>query len=209
MNMYGIKKILLVLILLILIITSCLIFYNIKYNYAKAVSILGLKNKVVSTEPELDYASEDRIIFHCIDGLFVYDLKNKKIDKTIDLDHINSNNMNGSNYTQVLVSKDGNKVYIDNIGEGLDNFMYEYNIKLNLLRKIKYKKINDKDRYIPTLRSENMLNPGLYSACYGTIYNSIDVYLYMKNSELKNLQVVLHDKKNNKDMYCYIFEELR
>lgn len=49
--------------------------------------------------------------------------------------------MNGSSYTQVLVSKDGNKVYIDNIVESLDNFVYEYNIKMNLLRKIKCKKI--------------------------------------------------------------------
>ncbi|MBW9158996.1 hypothetical protein [Clostridium tagluense] len=207
--MYRTKKIILILILLILIIASCLIFYNIKYNYAKAVIISGLKDEVIAIEPELDYVSEDRIIFHCIDGLFVYDLKNKKIDKTIDLAHINSNYMNGSTYTQVLVSKDGNKVYINNIGESLDNFIYEYNIKMNLLRKIKYKKINDKDRYIPNLKSEKILRIGLYSGCYGTIYNNIDVYLYMKNSELKNLQVLLHDKKNNKDTYYYIFEELR
>ncbi len=105
-------------------------------NLAVSVDLATLKEfKELAVMPEIDYASDKQVIFHSMFGLFVYDIKNEKLTRSLDLATIDSNYMQGSIYTEIKVSKDGKTVYIDNIGDKYDNFMYKYHIKNNRLEK--------------------------------------------------------------------------
>ena len=86
--------------------------------------------------PEIDYISEERVIFHSYYGLFVYDLKHEKIIQSLDLKAIGHNFMQGSTYTEVKTSLNGQKVYIRNAGEKPDKFIYEYDINSGKLLKV-------------------------------------------------------------------------
>ena len=66
-------------------------------------------------------------------------MDNERIYRSIDLKTIDSNYMQGSTHTEVSVSKDGKTVYIDNIGDGYDEFMYEYDVEKNKLTETKVK----------------------------------------------------------------------
>ncbi|MGF0109181.1 hypothetical protein [Clostridium sp. SGI.024] len=56
----------------------------------------------------LNYASEDRIVFHGNFGLFIYDLNREKIIRGIDVKSIGCGSTQGDNVCIVSVSKDGN-----------------------------------------------------------------------------------------------------
>ncbi len=58
------------------------------------------------------YASQEKAIFYHTFGLFVFDIQNQKIYRSIDLNAIDSHYINASTYTEVLAAKDGKLVYI-------------------------------------------------------------------------------------------------
>ena len=66
----------------------------------------------------LDYADDEKIIFHGYFGLFIYDLVKEEIIFNVDLKQaIGINNIQGSPSVDVLVSKDGKKLMIAKIGD--------------------------------------------------------------------------------------------
>ena len=84
---------------------------------------------------EIDYASSDKVIFHGYFGLFVYDLNNLSIFRSLDLQSINCSYTQGDSYCNVEVSTDGNKVQLHpNDSEK----MYVYSISDNTLFEEKY-----------------------------------------------------------------------
>jgi len=64
------------------------------------------------TIPTLDYANSSYVIFHGSVGLFVYDLKEGKIIRSLDLEAIGCHNTKGASQCQSAVSTDGSKVYL-------------------------------------------------------------------------------------------------
>ena len=56
----------------------------------------------------LNYASDDRIVFHGNFGLFIYDLNTEKVIGSIDVKAIDCGSTQGDNACAVSVSKDGN-----------------------------------------------------------------------------------------------------
>lgn len=60
--------------------------------------------------PILDYASDQRIMFHNQDAFFVFDVKTKKIISAIDLDKIGLFSQKGNYESKILVSSDGSMV---------------------------------------------------------------------------------------------------
>lgn len=149
-----------------------------------------------ATMPELDYASKARVIFHSYFGLFVYDIEKEQIYRSVDLKEIDSNYMQGSVYTEVSVSKDGNTVYIDNRGEGYDEFMYQYNVDTNELTKIKAKKITD--RYVPGDITDkiSLAHAGAASATYGQIDEDTYAYLWNENSTVGDFKLIIYNEKD-------------
>lgn len=69
----------------------------------------------------LDYASDEVIIFHAYFGLFIYGLDEAKIINSIDLDAIDCNKTQGDEFCEVSVSNDGKIVQLHNISS---EYMY-------------------------------------------------------------------------------------
>lgn len=65
------------------------------------------------------------VIFHGYFGLFVYSVKEEQMLQTIDLEPIVCNYTQGENACEVLVSKDGKKIYLHTMNS---ETMYVYDI---------------------------------------------------------------------------------
>lgn len=89
---------------------------------------------------EIDYASSDKVIFHGYFGLFVYDLNNLSIMRSLDLKPINCNYTQGDSYCNVEVSSDGNIVQLH---PNDSDKMYIYSISDNTLFEEKYAPLED------------------------------------------------------------------
>lgn len=129
--------------------------------------------------PDLDYANEDIIIFHSYFGIFIYDLEEKNIVSSIDLDSLGI----VDNAMQVQVNEEGTNVYIvpDN-----ENFVFCWNIGSDSLQK-KYTPVDEQyfTKFIDNLEIERKKDnytfaSFLYSnravafedGSYGQLYNS-------------------------------------
>lgn len=64
----------------------------------------------------LDYADEDKVIFHGYFGLYVYSASAGKTIGAVDLQALGCGDTQGDNTCQVLVSRDGSKVYFYPLG---------------------------------------------------------------------------------------------
>jgi len=89
-----------------------------------------LEESIGVAMPELDYASENKIIFHGHFGLFIYDLSEMKIINSLDLESIGCDAIQGSNYCEVSVSRDGNTIQLHPME---NDKMYIYNVEKNKL----------------------------------------------------------------------------
>lgn len=97
--------------------------------------------------PILDYASEDRVIFHGYFGLFVYDFSAQQMIRSVDLVPIGCQDTQGDNFCEVVVSEDGNAVTLHPLSS---EHMYVYTVSDNTLKKVPYQKTGEKlDRIVP------------------------------------------------------------
>lgn len=122
------------LLIITTIVIFLLVFINFKVetneNKVKNVDINKILEKNVGINMvELDYVSEKYVIFHDYYGLFVYDLMNSKIYRTLNLDYYDMNYINGDNACEVYV--DNNYVYLCNRDK-----TFRYDIHNNLIKKI-------------------------------------------------------------------------
>ena len=102
---------------------------------AKPAEISG-KTLFGADGPHLDYAGGmgtdkgSRIIFHDYFGLIVYDLFNREIVQSLDLTSIGCDMTQGDDYCQVVVSADGETVWLHPVSK---RYMYRYEVEENLL----------------------------------------------------------------------------
>ena len=148
---------------------------------------------------EIDYASNSRVIFHGYTYLFVYDIEEERIIKSLDLQAINRNYIQGDIYTEVIVSNDGNHVNLYNVGDENDRLIYNYDIKNDELSK--HNKITIDEPYRIYLTGDVQpkgykFNEGRYSPTICKLENGVLVYLYSEDLLLQNLQIVFLDEKN-------------
>lgn len=90
---------------------------------------------------ELDYASDDMLIFHGYFGLFIYDLKSLQIIRSLDLKPLNCTAIQGDDYCDVTVSTDGNTVQLHRMSS---NNMYVYTVSDNTLQEMPYERMSDR-----------------------------------------------------------------
>jgi beta-lactamase regulating signal transducer with metallopeptidase domain len=109
---------------------------------------LSLEQTVSVDMAELDYASDDIIIFHDYFGLFVYDLNTLEIVRSLDLKPLNCHYTQGDNYCEVSVSADGNTVQLHPMSS--EN-MYIYTVSDNTLWETAYQPMEERfSSFIPT-----------------------------------------------------------
>lgn len=89
----------------------------------------------------LDYASDDIVIFHDYFGLFVYDLNSKKIIRSLDLNPIGCTATQGDNYCDVTVSADGNTIQLHPMSS---KNMYVYIVSDNTLQETVYERMENR-----------------------------------------------------------------
>ena len=93
---------------------------------------LPLEQTVGVDMVQLDYASDDIVIFHDYFGLFVYDIYSLQIIRSLDLKPLNCHQTQGDNYCDVSVSMDGNTVQLHPMSSGN---MFVYTVSDNTLLK--------------------------------------------------------------------------
>ncbi len=98
---------------------------------------------------ELDYASDDIVIFHGHFGLFVYDLNSRQIIRSLDLKPLNCAATQGDDYCDVTVSEDGNTVQLHRMSS---DSMYVYTVSDNALRETVFEPMSNRfgSRFVPT-----------------------------------------------------------
>lgn len=129
---------------------------------------------------ELDYASEDIVIFHGYFGLFVYDLKSHEIIRSLDLGPLNCTAIQGDDYCDVSVSKDGNTVRLHRMSS---NNMYVYTVSSNTLRETPYERISDRfgSSFISIADVVDSNQLGLYS--YNAVKFDTGEFAYLHTSD--------------------------
>lgn len=93
----------------------------------------GVQTNLGWLYPELDYASDERLIFHSYFGLFVYDLKNEQISSSLNLEELGCIDLFSKNGDTIIANEDGSMIQITPKNS---QFMYYYYINDNDLKKI-------------------------------------------------------------------------
>ncbi len=102
---------------------------------------ISLEQEAGADMAELDYASDNIVIFHGYFGLFVYHLDSNKIVRSLDLKPIGCNATQGDSYCEATVSPDGNTVQLHPMNS---KDMYVYTVSDNTLQKTAYKRMENR-----------------------------------------------------------------
>lgn len=129
---------------------------------------------------DLDYASDDIVIFHSYFGLFIYDLNSLQIIRSLDLKPLNCTALQGDDYCEVTVSTDGNTVQLHRMSS---NNMYVYTVSDNTLQEMPYERMSDRfgSNFVPMEDVVNSKQLGLYS--YNAVKFDTGEYGYLHTSD--------------------------
>lgn len=157
---------------------------------------LSLDQPVGVDMVELNYASDDIVIFHDYFGLFVYDLNIGQIIRSLDLKPINCHYTQGDYYCVITVSMDGNTVQLHPIsGEN----MYIYTVSDNSLQEAIYEPDKTIDnsfgsQFVSIDEVVNSANLGLYSH-HAVRFSTDDYgYIYTEDGTIGRLTYVRGDR---------------
>lgn len=143
-----------------------------EWSPEQSIDIVGI--------PELDYASDDIVIFHGYFGLFVYDLDSRQIIRSLDLEPLKCAAIQGGDYSEVTVSTDGNTVQLHRLSS--EN-MYVYTVSDNTLWETTYERMNDRfgSNFVPIEDVVDSRNLGNYS--YNAVRFDTGEYGYLHISD--------------------------
>ncbi|MGL4344105.1 MAG: DUF4362 domain-containing protein [Cellulosilyticaceae bacterium] len=138
--------------------------------------------------PDLDYASEESIIFHGFFGLFVYDLRQQQITQSLNLREIGCEVTQGSNYCEVTVSADGKLVQLN---PSETPTMYVYDIEQHSLEEVPVAPMaNAFEGIVPSERENSKISWGKV-----VFENGEEGYLYDKDHTLGGLCYKVGDRE--------------
>lgn len=153
----------------------------------------SLKQITGASMADIDYASDDIVIFHGCFGLFVYDLNKLNIIRSLDLKPIHCNYTQGDAYCNVEVSKDGNTVQLH---AGDSKKMYIYSISDNTLCETNYSPMENsfQSKLVEINQSIGKCNGSL--SYYAVQFDSGEYgYLTSDDGTLGTLDYVRGDKR--------------
>lgn len=142
---------------------------------------------------ELDYASDDILIFHDYFGLFVYDLNSSGIIRSLDLEPLNCHQTQGDNYCEVSVSMDGNTVHLHPMSS---KNMFVYTISDNTLQETIYKPMDNRfgNQFVPIEEVIDSTMLGNYSH-HAVLFDTGEYgYLHTEDWTISTLSYVRGDK---------------
>ena len=149
--------------------------------------------------PILDYASEDRVIFHGYFGLFVYDMKEQVIQRSLDLKTIGCDTNQEEYGCHVRVSLDGTQVILQPF-DMEDSFVYHVDsgelAKLEPGPDRKHMKLYDGVKHL----SADEMAEGNLAKTYGVTENGTNVYLTWDAYVIGDLRV-----RTDEGLHPYMF----
>ena len=146
---------------------------------------------------QLYYADESRIIFADYYGLFVYDTQNHKYIQSVDLKPIGCDKTQGDEACEIMVKKDGSKIYL-HVMSDKEN-MYEYSVDDNTFVLKKYD-VDENDLYRDITDGE-----GFFTTSTGKKKSYAIVNNY--SSSLAELGYVCYDSESDYDLVFPLFVE--
>ena len=146
---------------------------------------------------QLYYADESRIIFADYYGLFVYDTQNHKYIQSVDLKPIGCDKTQGDEACEIMVQKDGSKIYL-HVMSDKEN-MYEYSVDDNTFVQKKYD-VDENDLYRDITDGE-----GFFTTSTGKKKSYAIVNNY--SSSLAELGYVCYDSESDYDLVFPLFVE--
>lgn len=152
--------------------------------------VISLEQTIGADMAQLDYASDDIIIFHGYFGLFICNVKESKIVRSVDLKAINCSSTQGDNYCEVSVNMDGSIIQLHDVSS---KEMYIYSVVDNSLVKTSYKPMEKPFKLIPTSQAVKE-NAYIYSAESVKFDNGDLGYLVCENFILGTLKYIRNDK---------------
>ena len=142
---------------------------------------------------DIDYASNDFVIFHGSFGLFVYDLNNSNIIRSLDLKSIKCDATQGDAYCNVEVSNDGNTVHLH---AGNSKKMYIYSVNDNTLCEANYSPMENSFKNKLVEIGTAIGNRSGRLSCFAVQFNSGEYgYLTSNDLTLGTLDYVRGDKR--------------
>jgi beta-lactamase regulating signal transducer with metallopeptidase domain len=141
---------------------------------------------------ELDYASDNFVIFHGYFGLFVYDINSNKIVRSLDLKPIGCNFTQGDDYCDVTVSADGRTVQLHPMSS--EN-MYVYSVPDNTLKETTHEQMENRfTDFIDIVEVVGLEKAGLHSHTAVEFDKGEYGYLYASDWTLGTLSYVRGDE---------------
>ena len=141
---------------------------------------------------QLDYASDDIVIFHDYYGMFVYDLEQQKIVRSLDLGPIGCNFTQGDNHCIVSVSRDGSTVRLHPMSS---ESMYVWSVRKNTLAKTAYEPMEESfSDFVDTTGVKDHNEAGKCSRAAVKFDNGDYGYLYTTGWTLDTLYYIRGDR---------------
>lgn len=143
----------------------------------------------------LDYASEDKVIFHYSYALIVYSLKEERIIQALDLSTLNVPiNTQGSTIISVQATADGNNVIIAAMDAQETYDTYVYNISKNIVKKIKHAEKYQLFAGLSNMDYENIFNWSSHHCVW--LSETKRCYLLLKDSfHVSGINIIVEDGK--------------
>lgn len=141
----------------------------------------------------LDYASEERVIFHGYFGLFVYDLREMVLMDTLDLESIGGQDTQGSNVCEVTVAEDGKEIFLHLLEEEVT---YRYLVSSGLLYEAENQETENRYSGIVSAVPEKRMNLfcGSQMAKITLEGEEQEVYLAWEEEQLGDLLIMVGDQ---------------
>ena len=142
MNKQKTKKIIILCVLGVIFIALGGLFavktFKKEVNSNKEPAKYKLADQVGENGVEIDYASDELLIFHGSFGLFIYNLQEQSMVNSINLKKIGCEKMQGEHCCEVTVNDRGNAIIIHLKG---DQMTYLYGIEKDVLGKVEYSQV--------------------------------------------------------------------
>ncbi len=169
-----------------------------------------LKRPIGSVMAEIDYADGEKLVFHYLNGFFVYDMQNSKICHAINLDKLNIGyNMQGDCTLEVVVDENGGFAYLSTLGQkALIKDFDAYRIDLESGKTVKKEKPNNLKSFsgYSELVGGNAGFNGWHSD-RAVIVDGKAYALTLRDNVIGALEFVVADESFDNAQYSYVFGE--
>lgn len=157
---------------------------------------------------ELDYADQERIVFHYLDGFFVYNILEETFEHKLDLSLLNcAPHQQGDTGIIINVSQDGKKAFIKNMGPedliaDLDNYIID--LKSG---KAKVTKEPDPGKVFAGFSNTDTLTSvaGWHSRKAAVVNEKLYFISVSEIPYVNGLKFIICDKSGNVEKSTYIF----